>query len=123
MGLTCCGCTERKTTTQEDKTSEHSKETLKNLLTTMDERSLRTGVLLYLSLTISRENSKYLRHINFTPNPGLMDALGIANEYWRNSRIKQYDEQTGKIFRYQIAGLIRGEKHIYTSNVRAYKDA
>ena len=54
---------------------------------------------------------------NEAQDPGLMDALGIANDYWHTSRIKSNEEQTGKTFRYQIPGLIRGEKHIYTETV------
>eukprot|EP00826_Nyctotherus_ovalis_P054874 TRINITY_DN7233_c0_g1_i3.p2 TRINITY_DN7233_c0_g1~~TRINITY_DN7233_c0_g1_i3.p2 ORF type:complete len:143 (-),score=34.63 TRINITY_DN7233_c0_g1_i3:93-521(-) len=107
MGVSCCGCAERKTTAREDKGAESSKETLKHLLSTIDSRSPKTEIAL--------ESSK-LQQIKFTQDPGLMDALGIANEYWRNSRIKQYDDQIGKTFRYQIAGLVRGEKHIYTSS-------
>jgi len=50
-------------------------------------------------------------------DPGLMEALGIANEYWHNPRVKQVDEQSSKIYRYQVQGLVRGERHIYTSDV------
>ena len=52
-------------------------------------------------------------------DPGLMEALGIASEYWHNPRVKQVDEQTSKVFRYQVQGLIRGERHIYTTDVKS----
>ena len=53
-------------------------------------------------------------------DPGFIEALGIANEYWHNPRIKQVDEQSSKVYRYHITGLIRGERHIYTTNVTIF---
>lgn len=48
-----------------------------------------------------------------------MASLGIANEYWHNPRMRQVDEQSSKVYRYQVAGLIRGDRHIYTTDVLA----
>lgn len=49
--------------------------------------------------------------------PGMLEALEMANEYWQLGKVKEYTEDCNKAFRYQIKGLIRGERHIYTSEV------
>lgn len=48
----------------------------------------------------------------------MLEALEMANEYWHIGKVKEYSEDGNKTFRYQVKGLIRGERHIYTSEVR-----
>ena len=121
MGISCCGCGERKENIYHKKTDDNSKEILKQLLSSMDERPERHPLAEMYSFIKYSGNTKHLNEINFENDPGLIDVLGIANEYWRNSHLKPYEENMAKTFIYQICGLIRGEKHIYTVPVSTYE--
>lgn len=104
MGMSCCGCTDRSKNVHilfnEDKNN-HSREMLKSLLIAINEKEENPAV----------EHSKKGMGLVFP-------KVRKLEQYYENLKGKLDYKKYKNSFKYDLIGLIRGERHIYTRDVK-----